>query len=74
MIRAVAPDRTTIPSVVDGSTGEFGTSVQGYQGPADLWGLEVSWSTSAATPPAAASYSIGCRSGNGTSLADQIIR
>jgi len=74
VIRAVAPDRTTIPSVVDGSTGEFGTSVQGYQGPADLWGLEVSWSTSAATPPAVASYSIGCRSGNGTSLADQIIR
>jgi hypothetical protein len=71
-IAAVAPDRATVLSHPSARTPEFGLSTQSYQGWSDLWGIEISWSPDALRT-AAVSYSIHCDSGNGTSLADQLL-
>jgi hypothetical protein len=72
-IEAVPPDGVSIGAL--GPVVEFATvphaAVNGGQ--ADLWGLEISWAPGAAAL-AAAPYAIDCRSGNGTSLADQLFR
>lgn len=71
-ITAVAPDGTRIGGTTF-STGDIATPLSGYQGINDLWGLEVSWDPNAKKTQDA-TYSLSCRSGNGTSLLDQLDR
>ncbi len=68
VITAVAPDGTKFTNTST-KTPDFGLLGQSFQGPSDLWGLEITWATTAAKT-ATVDYQIFCFSGNGTSLAD----
>lgn len=72
-LTAVSPDRSQTFNA-GSSTGDFATLAQGTTGPNDLWGLEVAWADPRPFPPGGATYSITCRSGNGTSLTDSLLR
>lgn len=72
-IAAFSPDRvTTSGTSTSPDEVEFATEAHGAVngGTADLWGLEVAYSSGATAPPNSVPYSIFCSSGNGTSLAD----
>jgi hypothetical protein len=73
VITAVSPDGVQHVGGGSSRTPEFGGSPHGSVagGVDDMWGLEVRWQpgTSVLTP---VKYSIDCRSGNGTSLADVV--
>jgi hypothetical protein len=71
-LTAVAPDGTRFGGT-SSMTGDFATIAQGTTGENDLWGLEVSWDPTVSPGPPA-TYSITCKSGNGTSLMDQLVR
>jgi hypothetical protein len=74
-ITATAPDGTQAASGTTGQTIEFATVPHGQTnfGVNGLWGLEIEWDPSAAKK-VPVSYVIDCRSGNGTSLADEMFR
>lgn len=74
-IVAVSPDGQRIssgsfPGSVEFATVGHATVANGVD---ELWGLEVDWAAGTAVPAFDVPYSIGCRSGNGTSLADLLL-
>jgi hypothetical protein len=75
VLAVVPPDGATRIGGTSNTTGRLDTGVRGSinAGVAGFWGLEVSWDPGARRT-APVTYTISCRSGNGSSLADELFR
>jgi len=81
VLTLVTPDRAQVFGGTNNAIAEFDTGARGALGSrsfgpgwADLWGLRVSWNPAFPAPTGPVPYRVVCRSGNGVSLVDQIVR
>lgn len=81
VLELVTPDGAQTFGGTTNAIAEFDTGARSALGSrsfgpgwADLWGLRVSWNAAFPAPTGPVPYRVVCRSGNGVSLVDQIVR